>query len=84
MSKPFTLEDLQRWTEEAGRDAPVTGVVRSLTTRPVTLEDLVAGAADGRVGEHQTRFDSSKNNALDSKKQRGQRLGYGAKKRVKP
>lgn len=80
-AKPFTLEDLQRWTEEANKDLKSNETVSK--SRPVTLDDLVSGRDEGKV-EYQSGHDSSKNNAFDSRKQRGQRLGYGAKKRVKP
>lgn len=82
-AKPFTLEDLQRWTEEAGKDLVSNEGTALSKSRPITLDDLVGGTDEGKV-EYQSGHDSSKNNAFDSKKQRGQRLGYGAKKRVKP
>mmetsp|Transcript_7954 Transcript_7954/g.13434 ORF Transcript_7954/g.13434 Transcript_7954/m.13434 type:complete len:81 (+) Transcript_7954:78-320(+) len=77
-ARPFTLDDLQRWTEEAGKDVEAT------FRRPVTMEDLLGGRNEEKDVGYQAGHDSSKNNAFDTKKQRGQRLGYGAKKRVKP
>jgi hypothetical protein len=82
-ARPFTLEDLQRWTEEANNDVKSNAPTDVVPKKPVALEDLLGGEEGGKV-DYQTGHDSSKNNAYDSKKQRGQRLGYGAKKRVKP
>ena len=84
-AQPFTLEDLQRWTAEANKDVTSNNTCEEglSKARPMTVEDVLDGADEGKV-DYQSAHDSSKNNAYDSKKQRGQRLGYGAKKRVKP
>lgn len=91
-ARPITMEDLQRWTAEAGMDLDAVSSAGAASTanntvakaRPVTLDDLLGDGVDESRVDYQHGHDTGKNNAFDSRKQRGQRLGYGAKKRVKP
>ena len=48
-ARPFTLEDLQRWTEEANNDVKSNAPTDVVPKKPVALEDLLGGEEGGKV-----------------------------------